>query len=330
MSGLKFLVLTDHGAHSAQNSIYAIVRDLTVHEDVESVHVASRSIEANSAFFEGDVSSEIEVSLADKDFAYSDDGQAYQLRTKLVCDFFDAIIMRVPRPVTDYFLDQLAENYANKYIVNHPSGIKLTSSKEFLLNFKELCPPIRLCTTIDEIKEFAHEYDIVLKPLRDYGGRGIMRIIGGKLDDGKEVYDLDTYLGNLEEKLGAEAYLAMKYLKNVVQGDKRLLVVDGEILAASLRLPANDSWLCNVAMGGHSVDAIADHEEFEMVDKINAVMNKYGILMYGVDTLVGDDGKRVLSEINTMSIGGFMQAQAQTGRPIINHLVNKIIKYARI
>ncbi|HAW03161.1 MAG TPA: hypothetical protein DCW83_00665 [Saprospirales bacterium] len=106
------------------------------------------------------------------------------------------------------------------------------------------------------------------------------------------------------------------------------MVVGGKILAASLRIPAKGSWLCNVAQGGTSVYAEVTLQEREIINTITPKLAQYGIFIYGLDTLVADNGDRILSEINTMSIGGFPQAEAQTGRPIIKSLIDKIFEYA--
>ena len=213
-------------------------------------------------------------------------------------------------------------------IVNRPSGIIRTSSKAFLLEVAEVCPPIRLVRSVEEVLAYAQEFPLVLKPLREYGGKGVIKIKGQDLDDGNQIYDAQKYLQQLRPVLESEGMLAMKFLKNVSQGDKRIIVVGGEIMACSLRLPAADSWLCNVAQGGTAVAATAEPEERELVATIHPKLAAAGVLIYGVDTLVNDDGQRVLSEINTLSIGGFPQAEQQQGRPIIQPTIDKIFQYA--
>ena len=120
----------------------------------------------------------------------------------------------------------------------------------------------------------------------------------------------------------------MKYLKNVSKGDKRILVVGGQIMASSLRIPAVGSWLCNVSQGGKSVKSEVTMEEEDIVNTISPSLIAEGILIFGVDTLEDDDGKRILSEVNTLSVGGFPQAQKQSQRPIIKMTIDKIFKYA--
>jgi glutathione synthase len=240
---------------------------------------------------------------------------------------FDLVFLRLPRPVSDQFLLWINELFGHAIIINQPAGIIKTSNKKFLLNFPELCPDIRICHSLEDINTTIEKYPIVLKPLREYGGKGILKIERDQLDDGIKIHNTDTYLKSIEEKIIKEGYLAMKFLKNVTQGDKRILVAGGEVLAASLRLPKEDSWLCNVSQGGKSMSAEVNKEELEIIASINPLLKKEGILIYGVDTLVNDQGERVLSEINTLSIGGWPQAQAQTGKPIIKQLVDKIFEY---
>jgi glutathione synthase len=199
-----------------------------------------------------------------------------------------------------------------------------------LLNFQDVCPPIKLCHSVEEILEFANYHELVLKPLKEYGGKGILRLNKHELQDGDKKYDSETYLKSIETYIQKEGFLAMKFLKNVKQGDKRLIVVDGDIMAASLRMPADGSWLCNVAMGGTSVKTVPDDREIQIIERINPYLKENGILMYGADTLVDDNGDRILSEINTLSIGGFPQAEMQTKRPIIKITIDKIFKYADV
>lgn len=328
MKKYKVLCLTDHSGHSAENSVYALLRGFVNHPFTGEVLVASRGNPENQAFFEDGTSQEIKVKRIKPDFEFEATGTFFSTDTESVTlRNFDIIFMRLPRPVSDNFLSNLKTNNPHCIIINDPEGIIKTSSKAFLLKFPELCPPITLCHSVDEILELASNEPIVLKPLREYGGKGIIKVDGEKVNDGEKNYEAKEFLSQLSETIEQEGMLAMKYLKNVDQGDKRLIVVNGNILAASLRLPAQDSWLCNVAQGGTSVPGTPDEDEIEIVRKIAPELRKEGILIFGADTLVGDDGKRVLSEINTLSIGGFPQSQLQTGRPIIKQTIELIYDY---
>ncbi|NNF20779.1 MAG: hypothetical protein HKN67_02470, partial [Saprospiraceae bacterium] len=73
-----------------------------------------------------------------------------------------------------------------------------------------------------------------------------------------------------------------------------------------------------------------DEKEMAIISAINPFLTDKGILIYGADTLVDDNGERILSEINALSIGGFPQAERQTGKPIINITTNKLFSHADI
>ena len=329
MKTYKVLVLTDHRGHSIQNSIYSLLTEMNNHPQCQHIDVASRGIVENNAFFQYMKAEAIHGVRVDSNFSFTEDGIYFSeglIKLKL-CEY-DIIFMRLPRPITDEWLLWLEAIKNQAIIVNKPSGIIKTSNKEYLLNIPEVCPILRKINTIQDVIDFSSLHPIVLKPLREYGGKGVVKVVGNKIYDGNVEHDRDTFLKSIEETINIDGYIGMKYLKNVTQGDKRILVVGGEIMAASLRLPAEGSWLCNVSQGGKSIAAEIANEEHEIIKSISPQLFKEGILIYGADTLVDDDGKRVLSEINTLSIGGFPQAQEQSGRPIIKQTIDKIFEYA--
>lgn len=325
----QVLVLTDHSGHSDQNSIYSLLQEMVSHEQCASIDVASRGLSINDAFFQDNDADALHVSRIDKHFAYTDDGAAYttDLRSADVATY-DFVFLRLPRPISDEYILWLEDTFSQAVIVNRPSGIIKTSTKAFLLNFPSVCAEMKLCYSVSEVMEMVNRYPIVLKPLKEYGGRGLLKIDRTHIDDGVELHDTATYLSRISDQIATDGYLAMKYLKNVSEGDKRILVVNGEIMASSLRLPKEGSWLCNVAQGGKSVSTEVTDREKEIIATISPVLIKNGIVIFGADTLVDDDGTRILSEINTLSIGGFPQAQQQSGLPIIKETINKLFEYA--
>ncbi|MCB0638435.1 MAG: hypothetical protein KDC54_17515, partial [Lewinella sp.] len=215
--------------------------------------------------------------------------------------------------------------FPEAHIINRPTGIWTTSSKRFLLNFPELCPPMAHCRSVDDILAFRDQQAMVLKPLRSYGGQGIIRIDGDRAWLGLKELSLDRLLEILDQQ--EVDYLAMAYLSQVGQGDKRVIVVNGQVLGGVLRVPAADSWLCNAAQGGRAEASEADADEQAIAARLTPTLREHGILIYGFDTLVNDDGHRVLSEINTMSIGGMPQMAALSGRPIVEQVAEHIWEY---
>lgn len=326
MKKIKILVLTDHSNHSAENSLYALVQAMRNHPRCAQIDVATRGYSGNNLFFEKLMSRYLFVHKADESFAFSREGKFFsKKRRQESIRTYDAIWLRMPPPLSNEFLGYLKTEFPHQLIINDPVGIYKTGTKAFLTNFPTCCPPMAICESIEAIKAFKEKFPIVLKPFRDYGGKGIVRIEENTVWDGKIKKTFTEFTTQYKEK--PMPYLGVKFLKNVGQGDKRIIVVDGQIMGASLRLPAKGSWICNVSQGGSSNIAKVAEEELTIIEKIDPVLSKMGIVMYGVDTLVGDDGKRVLSEINTTSIGGLPQIARMEGKPLVKQATDLIWDY---
>ena len=311
---MDILVLTDHQRHTESNSVYGLVRALYAHKQINQVKVASRSDKRNGEFFHGAPNQGLWAVSADAHFSFPAN-TLFDSKAKLCqLDQFDSIFLRLPRPIASDFFKYLKENYDERRIVNRPSGIEKTSNKSFLLEFEKFVEPMALCTGWDEIVNFIGLYDCVLKPLEDYGGRGLVRILNGEVSQDGETISLSTFYEQYQRSV--KPYLAMKYLKNVSAGDKRIVVAGGRILTSSLRLPSEGNWLCNVAQGGTDEVSEPDDREREIVNYIQPLLEKEGIFYYGLDTLENDDGDRVISEINTLSIGGISPAESKSGLPL--------------
>jgi len=323
----RFLVLTDHRTHSQENSLYPLVAMLATHPACAEVRVASRGIFRNDPFFNGQAGAPIWATSAGPGFLFEPGGVFFEKGDPLTVPDFDVVLLRLARPLSDFFLHFLSYSFPETLFINDPIGIARTGNKSFLLEFPDLCPPMRLCHSPEEALAFASAHPIVMKPLKEYGGKGIFRITGREVQTGRESLPAPEFLESIRAPLEKEGYLAMKYLKNVNRGDKRILVVNGKILASALRLPARDSWLCNVAQGGYSVAAVANPNERKIIQRLIPVLREQGVVIFGADTLSNDRGKRVLSEINTLSIGGFPQAQEQTGRPILKQTIRLLMQY---
>lgn len=328
MKRFKMLVLTDHRSHSVENSIYALLLALRQNPLCSGIDVASRGNALNNSFFNKYLDRGIFVSPVDASFAYYRDGRRFEhFLRRAQPEEYDVIFLRLPPPVPEAFWEFLTRVYPEKQIINRPSGIRETSSKKFLLRFSDLCPDMQLCRTAEQIRSFAARFPIVLKPLDNYGGRGVLRIEEGRVWEGNIAVDLDAWLSGME---GADfEFLGMRFLPNVSQGDKRIVVCNGEVLGASLRMPAAGSWVCNAAQGGTPHRATLTPEEWAIVRRVTPELMKRGIVMFGIDTLTDDDGRRVLSELNTVSIGGLVQMGRLNEEPVVRRAAEGIWKYIK-
>lgn len=326
MNKFKVLILTDHTNHTDQNSLYPLVKKMLQHDLTDSIDIVSRANLGNNSFFECQKNSEIFVSSVNEEFTFTKSG--IFLETNLRQEkpsSYDLIWLRMPPPLTKEFLDFVHSVFIEQFVINNPEAIYETGSKEFLANFFELCPPLKLCRSIDDIVAFKNQFSIVLKPFREYGGKGIVKIEGNDVWLGKQKIEFADFVNSLKDQ--NIEFLGVKFLKNVTEGDKRIVVVNGKIMGASLRLPSKGSWICNVAMGGSSTIAEVDEDEVNIIEKINPILSEMGIVMYGVDTLVNDEGKRVLSEINTTSIGGLPQITKLKNLPLLEEAIDLIWMY---
>ncbi|MEM6396208.1 MAG: glutathione synthetase [Bacteroidota bacterium] len=334
MTKVRFLILTDHSGHSEHNSLYALTRALAADARTKSVLVASRGDKRNEAFFTGDLEAKIYVAKATAHFDFEADGRQF-ISSNLTTTFKEAetVWLRLPPSEDQQFLSELIEYSpspsagVNPVIINHPAGIIETGSKAFLANFSEHTAPIKRIFSELDFRRWIAQHETVLKPLQAYGGRGIVRIQNEQVEENGQLHPLDRWIDANRHSIESGHYLAMKFLKNVSQGDKRILVVNGHILGASLRIPAEGNWLCNVAQGGSAIPADVSPEEEGMIAAISPVLLDKGVVIFGADTLVDDDGRRVLSELNTNSIGGFPQAEAQSNRPVLKQTIDGIYDY---
>ena len=322
MKAFKLLVLTNHKTHSSSNSIYALLTALARHEACGQIDVASSGITANKLFFNCHLETRLLAATVKDDFVYSDSGKAYLNRAHWVnLSEYDFIFLRLPPPANEAFFNFLTTVFPSQRIVNNPKGIIETGNKKYLLKHSKLCPPMKFCQDIDQVENFARLFPIVLKPLNGYGGAGLIKIDGQRVWMGNTLISFKEFAEKFQQK--GQPILAMKYLKNVSQGDKRVIVCRDTIVGASLRKPPKGNWLCNTAQGGISTRTIITKEERAIAASLSKALMQKGIFMFGFDTLTDDEGKRVLSEINTQSIGGLKQINEQGG-PNILQLITEL------
>jgi glutathione synthase len=323
---LNMLVVTDHSTHAESNSVYQLSRALRHDPRCGNVWVCSRGLVENELFFSGQPGAVIYATPVNDHFEFDVTGSFFhQSIFQLDRNHIDAILVRMPQPVDPVFLFSLEAIVPPSKIINSPEGIVETATKAFLLQVSYLCPAPVLCNNLQEALTLSKQQEIVLKPLYSYGGRGIVRLSTEycwSANDRQPLDKLSSFLSDSHFPM-----VAMKFLKNVTQGDKRTIVANWQILGSALRLPAEGSWMCNVAQGGHAVLSEPDEEERIIGDILTPMLHRKGVVIFGFDTLVDDDGRRVLSEINTLSIGGLVPLQEISGKPILKKAATLLWDY---
>ena len=219
---------------------------------------------------------------------------------------FGAVIMRKDPPFdSEYFyathLLEQAERDGAK-VFNKPRALRDHPEKLAILEFPEFIGPTLVTRNAEDIKRFHAEHkDIILKPLDGMGGMGIFRV----REDGLN-------LGSITETLnkeGAQTVMVQKFLPEIVEGDKRVLVIGGKVVPFSLaRIPQGSEVRGNLAAGGKGVAMPLTPREKEIGEALGPVLAARGLLLAGVDVIGG-----CVTEINVTSPTCFQEIHQQAG-----------------
>ncbi|AWT12468.1 glutathione synthase [Stutzerimonas frequens] len=206
----------------------------------------------------------------------------------------DVILMRKDPPFnSEYvyatYLLELAEK-AGTLVVNRPQSLRDCNEKFFATQFPQCTPPTLVSRRADILREFAREHrDIILKPLDEMGGASIFRHREGDPN-------LSVILEVLTEH-GGRQIMAQRYIPAIKDGDKRILMIDGEPVPYSLaRIPAAGETRGNLAAGGRGVAQPLSDRDREIAAIVGPQLRERGLLFVGLD-VIGD----YLTEINITS-----------------------------
>lgn len=228
----------------------------------------------------------------------------------------DCILMRKDPPVDAQFIHDtqilsLAET-EGVLVVNRPQGLRDLNEKLAALLFPQCCPETLVSRNVTEFKEFIRVVgDAVLKPLDGMGGKSIFRVRHG---DANANVILETLTEN-----GALA-LAQRYLPEIRDGDKRILLIDGEPVAHVLaRIPQGDEFRGNLAAGGKGEGRALSNRDRWIASQVGPWLKAQGMLFVGLD-VIGE----YLTEINVTSPTCVRELDAQFGLNIAALLFDAI------
>ncbi len=232
---------------------------------------------------------------------------------------FDVILLRQDPPfdmnyiTTTHLLEKLDPK---TIIVNNPRSVRNAPEKMFVMEFGDLMPPTLITRDLDEIKAFrAVHKDIVMKPLYGKGGESVFRVAPGDLNFGS-LYDLFSVTFR-------EAWVVQKFLPEVKDGDKRIILVDGEFAGAVNRVPAEGDLRSNMVRGGSPKKTDLSAREREICDRLGPELKKRGLLFTGIDVIAG-----WLTEINVTSPTG-IRAIKNLGGPDVAAMIWDAIEKKR-
>jgi len=218
---------------------------------------------------------------------------------------FSAVLMRTDPPFDIEYLNTTwmlsAAVRQGAVVMNNPAAIRDHSEKLSITEFPELIPPTLVTRELEAVQAFHQQHaDIVVKPLDGMGGMGIFRV-------GPDGLNLASIVETLGEN-GARTLMIQRFLPEISQGDKRVLLIGGEVVPFALaRIPQGSEMRGNLAAGGKGVAMPLTDSEKRVAERLAPLLNERGLFLVGLDLIGG-----YVTEINVTSPTCFVEITEQT------------------
>ena len=216
----------------------------------------------------------------------------------------DVVLMRQDPPFDMAYITAthlLEHVHPETLVVNDPREVRNAPEKLFVTHFADFMPPTLIASDPAQIKAFRDEHkDIIVKPLFGNGGAGVFHIKPG-----------DENLNSLLEmftQMFREPIIVQAYLKDVRAGDKRIILIDGEVAGAINRVPAEGESRSNMHVGGRAEKSVLTDREREICAVLGPELKKRGLIFVGID-VIGD----YMTEINVTSPTGLQEVNRFDG-----------------
>jgi len=229
----------------------------------------------------------------------------------------DAVLMRKDPPFDSEFIYSSyileAADREGCLIVNKPQSLRDCNEKVYATQFPECCPPVLVSRNEQQLRAFHQQHgDVIFKPLDGMGGTGIFRC---KADDPNLGVILETLT-----RYGQETIMAQQFIPDISNGDKRILMVDGEPVPYCLaRIPAEGETRGNLAAGGRGVAQPLSDRDRWIAEQIGPSLREKGLIFVGLD-VIGD----YLTEINVTSPTCVREIDTAYGTDIGGQLMDAI------
>ncbi|MBY0519710.1 MAG: glutathione synthase [Sphingomonas sp.] len=228
----------------------------------------------------------------------------------------DVVLMRQDPPFDLGYITatHLLERIMDRtLIVNDPVSVRNAPEKVFVLDYARFMPPTLVTRSLGEARKFLGEHgEIVVKPLHGNGGKAIFKVgaDGANLSALIEVFNMTW----------REPHMIQAFLPDVAKGDKRIVLVDGEIAGAINRLPGEGEIRSNLAVGGSAVKTELTTQEREICAVLGPELKARGLLFVGIDVI----GGKWLTEINVTSPTGIVAIEKFDGTDVAGLIWNAI------
>jgi len=246
-------------------------------------------------------------------------GDHYSLAapTRETLESFDVVMLRKDPPFDmSFFFDTHVASLidAKKTLVlNRPSGLRDANEKLYALRFPEIIPESLVTGDADLLKEFLHELggEMIIKPLDGCGGAGIFHLQ-------EQDRNLNAILETATDE-GRTRVMAQRYLPEVREGDKRIIVIDGEPLGAVLRVPNDGDHRSNFHVGGSAVRSDLTDRDREICARMADDLRRDGLIFVGLDVIGG-----YLTEVNVTSPTGIQEIDQLCGTNLAANMIDWI------
>ena len=220
----------------------------------------------------------------------------------------DVVLMRQDPPFDLGYITatHLLERIAGQtLVVNDPVSVRNAPEKVFVLDYARFMPPTLVTRSLDEARAFLAEHgEIVVKPLHGNGGKAIFRV-------GSDGANLSALI-EVFNQTWREPHMVQAFLPAVAEGDKRIVLVDGEVAGAINRLPGAGEIRSNLAVGGSAVKTELTAREREICAALGPELKRRGLLFVGIDVIGGE----WLTEINVTSPTGIVAIERFDGTDV--------------
>ena len=210
----------------------------------------------------------------------------------------DVVLMRQDPPFhlgyisAAFLLDRLK---GTTLVLNDPREVVNAPEKMFVLDYARYMPPTMIARSLDDLKAFQKEYgSVVVKPLHGNGGKAIFRLDA----DGTNL----SALSEVFNQTWPEPHMLQPFLPEVAQGDKRIVLIDGEFAGAINRFPGEGEFRSNLAQGGQAEATTLTAREEEICSAMGPELKRRGLVFVGIDVI----GGQWLTEINVTSPTGIV------------------------
>ncbi|WP_309623142.1 glutathione synthase [Novosphingobium sp.] len=209
----------------------------------------------------------------------------------------DVVLMRQDPPfdlsyiTATHLLERLE---GQTLVVNDPASVRNAPEKVFVLDFAHFMPPTLIARRIEDVRAFhaRHPGDLVMKPLHGNGGKAVVRIPA----DGSNL----GALLELFDSAWVEPHMFQPFLEEISEGDKRIVLIDGEVAGAINRRPGAGEFRSNLAAGGYAEPTTLNAREEEICAAMGPALKERGLVFVGIDVI----GGKWLTEINVTSPTG--------------------------